>query len=714
MRAAVAATVAWSLWEVRATVLGVGYRDDSALHEQMVRFALARLQAGHNPLTSWFPYLGLGSPQFLHYQSTPAILTGVAGLAVGPDTAFRWSLYLLWCLWPVAIYFSARLLGLRPLAATLAAVVAPLLHSVPGIGYEQNAYLWAGFGVWTQLWGSWALPFAWALTWRAMTDKRFIAPAAALVAVTAAFHFETGYLAFGAILIMPFCDWAHLRARLARAAVLLTTALIASAWVIVPLLAYSRWAAVNQALAAGPSANGYGARLTLGWLITGRLLDAGHLPVVSLLAAVGLAAAVARWRRPAGPERAGPERAGPERALVAMLCACLLLSFGRTTFGPLINVVPGHADLFFRRFLMGSQLAAIYLAGLGGEAVAARARQLSWLRRVPATALAAAAIVYLVPAWRYSDAYDAANAAGINAERLAGSQDAPQLAALASLLRHAGGRVYAGSPRDWGQYFTVGGVPMYQYLASLDLDEVGYTLRTASLMSQPENNFDAANAGNYSLFGVRYLVVPAGQGAASAPLPSGAMPVLRTSLFAVYELPASSYFQVGDTIGSVAADRADIGSQTLPYLRSALPGQHRYLGVGYAGDHAPAPTSPVPTSPVPTSPVPTALPPAGSAGGVLTSRPDLTDGTASATVRLRRRAVVVLSASFDPGWNVTVDGHPATTQMVAPALVGVAVPAGEHRLTFRYSGFSGYPELLSLAAGALLAVCWRSLRRLNE
>ncbi len=59
----------------------------------MVRIAVERLRTGHDPLTSWYPYLGLGSPQFLHYQSTPAILTGVAGLAVGPDKAFNWSLY---------------------------------------------------------------------------------------------------------------------------------------------------------------------------------------------------------------------------------------------------------------------------------------------------------------------------------------------------------------------------------------------------------------------------------------------------------------------------------------------------------------------------------------------------------------------------------------------------------------------------------------------
>src|SRR6185437_3179233 len=238
------------------------------------------------------------------------ILTGLAGLVVGPDTAFRWSLYLLWCLWPVAIYCSARLLGLRQPAAALAAVVSPLLHSVPGIGYEAHAYFWSGFGVWTQLWGSWALPFAWALTWRAMTDKRFIAPAAALVALTAAFHYETGYLAFGAIVIMPFLLRQGLLARLGRAAWLLAVALLATAWVVVPLLRYSRWAAINQALASGPSASGFGAKVTLGWLFTGKVLDDGHLPVISLLALAGLAAAIATWRR-----------AGPERALTVMLVA---------------------------------------------------------------------------------------------------------------------------------------------------------------------------------------------------------------------------------------------------------------------------------------------------------------------------------------------------------------------------------------------------------
>ena len=65
---------------------------------------------------------------------------------------------------------------------------------------------------------------------------------------------------------------------------------------------------------------------------------------------------------------------------------------------------------------------------------------------------------------------------------------------------------------------------------------------------------------------------------------------------------------------------------------------------------------------------------------------------------------MVLSASFDPGWSVSMDGRPAATEMVAPALVAVTVPPGTHQIVFRYHGFAAYPELLALALLSLLAL----------
>ena len=70
----------------------------------------------------------------------------------------------------------------------------------------------------------------------------------------------------------------------------------------------------------------------------------------------------------------------------------------------------------------------------------------------------------------------------------------------------------------------------------------------------------------------------------------------------------------------------------------------------------------------------------------------------------RRRATVVLSASYDPGWRATVDGHPAPTVMVAPAVVGVDVGPGVHSVTFRYGGYGSYVPLFVLALVVLVAL----------
>ncbi|MFZ0976359.1 MAG: hypothetical protein WAN22_29320, partial [Solirubrobacteraceae bacterium] len=168
-----------------------------------MRFATAQLRAGYLPLGSWFPFLSLGSPQFLHYQGLPAMLAGLAGLLIGPDVAFRWTLYLLLSLWPVSVYVCARLFGARRSAAAAAAAMSPFLVSATGIGYEQNAYVWVGYGVWTQLWASFTLPLAWGFSWRAIREGRNWFGAVALVSLTIALHFETGYLALLPLLLWP-------------------------------------------------------------------------------------------------------------------------------------------------------------------------------------------------------------------------------------------------------------------------------------------------------------------------------------------------------------------------------------------------------------------------------------------------------------------------------------------------------------------------------
>jgi hypothetical protein len=370
---------------------------------------------------------------------------------------------------------------------------------------------------------------------------------------------------------------------------------------------------------------------------------------------------------------------------------CLLFAFGRTTFGGLVDIIPGSTDIFFRRFMMGVQLAALLLAGQGAAWLAASCARLlksrvpRWRSGLSPAIASVAAIAVLAPAWLQLGAYDRQDSAAIATQRRADATDGADLGRLVAVIdRDGGGRTYAGMPSNWGESFTVGAVPVFKYLESLDVDEVGYTLRTASLMTDPEFSFDQGDPSDYRLFGIRYLILPVGQ---RPPVP--ARLAMRSGPYALWTIGGTGYIQAGQIVGQMSANRANIGARSVPLLQSGLADDGDYLSVDYGSDGD------------------TRLPTAASqspAGVVSTEHAALDDGEASATLRMRRTGVAVLSASYDPGWTATVNGRPEPTLMVAPALVGVDVPAGTDHVVFRYRGYGDYPELFTLSALTLVLV----------
>ena len=686
----VVAAVVWNLFNLRAETVSVANGNDRAMHAEMVRFATAQWRKGHLPLTTWFPNLGLGSPHFLHYQSLPAMITGLIGVATGPNTAFCWSTYLLVSMWPVSVYLGARVFGLKRWSAACSAAIAPFLYSQSGVGYEQRAYLWSGFGLWAQLWASVTLPLAWGFTWRAIRTGRRFVPAVALVAVTMALHFETGYLALLPLLGWPLVAGRPKRLAVRRAALIGLGAMLVAAWVLVPLAIEGHWAATNEIYRSSPYVNGYGAGRVTGWLVTGQLLDSGRLPVVTVLAFVGLGLALVRWRTDA-----------PGRAVTVAFASCLVLSFGRTTFGPLVDVIPGNHDVFFRRFMMGGQLGALLLAGIGASScwslfTAAVAEHLPVASKIHRTrpqlvvqgAVATAVVILLLaPAWLQLHRLDKRNAYGIAVQHRADLTQGADVADLvATALHEGGGRVYAGLPTNWGSAFRVGQVSVYAFLTSLDVDEVGFTLRTTSLMTTPEYFFDESNPSDYSLFGVRYLLLPLGHSP-----PVEARFVRCESVYCLWTVYSRGYVGVGRIVGTLSADRTNLGRQTLALLRTSLSQHQEYLSVAFgrrmkSSTHRAAPRR------------------RSSVGVALSEHDALDQGRLGATVHMSQPGVAVLSASFDPGWHATVDGQRVPVSMVAPALVSVPVGSGTHSIAFHYQGFGAYPELILLGILALAAL----------
>jgi hypothetical protein len=309
------------------------------------------------------------------------------------------------------------------------------------------------------------------------------------------------------------------------------------------------------------------------------------------------------------------------------------------------------------------------------------------------------AVVLLAPAWLQLGAYDRQDSAHIAAQRHADDTQGAALDRLLAVIRRAGvGRTYAGMPDNWGSGFMVGQVPVFKYLESRDVDEVGYTLRTASLMTNPEANFDDRDPSDYRLFGIRYVIRPAGE---KPPVPAHLS--MRSGRYWLWTIGGAGYIQAGQIVGQISANRTNVGGASKALLGSGLAADGAYLSVRWGSDGGRNGRLPA----VPSTP---------SAGVVRAQQADLENGEASADLRMRRPGVAVLSASYDPGWTASVNGRPRPTRMVAPALVAVNVPAGTDHVVFRFDGYGDYPVLLALSgvALAIIALAPMYLRRVKR
>ena len=684
----VAIAVGFNLWFLRAEILPVLYPNDASVHLSMVRWALDRIRDGHLPFDGWYPYLGLGSSLFHHYQSLPHTLTAVLALGTGADWAFSIMLYVLLATWPISVYLGARLLGWERWVAAAAALVSPLLASTPGYGYEFGSYAWRGYGMWSQLWAMWLMPLAWGFSWRAVSQSKptRYAVAALVVGLTAAFHFLSGYLAFLVLGVWVLIRPGEFRKRLGRAALVGFGAVLIISWVVVPLLLDSRWTSQSQYLRGKYWFDSFGARRVLAWLFTGQLFDGTRtIPLISALVGVGTVVCISRFRR--------DERA---RALLGVMLLSLLLFVGRPTLGPALKLLPGSSDLLLHRYIMGVHMAGILLAGVGAAWLGLMA--LGAMRGLmPHVArLAPAAVVVLlglgvfapVGAERWG-AFERQSGEWIRQQR---TVDAGRGAVVRSLVQEAQargpGRVYAGVWADSCKAYMEGLVAGCQALLGYQVDGIGFSLRTTSLSSDFEANFDDANPAQYDLFNVRYVILPSGR---HPPVPASL--IEQDGGAALWEVQTSGYVDVVDTVPpAIAANRSNLYQQAGFFLQSDLLARGRYPTIAFAGEPAAPPTLSGEEQPT------------GPAGSVEFEDDALADGVVTVQVVANRPAMVILKSSFDPRWQVIVDGVPLAPQMVAPSFVGRTVPVGPHTVVFRYQPFPYYDVLFPIGALAFIAL----------
>jgi hypothetical protein len=639
-------------------------------------------------MDAWVSEWALGYPVWRVYQPLPhaaaAVALKVCRPLADPATIFATMYYLLLIAFPFSVYVGARFLGLPPPESGLAALLA-FAASEPGefgkYGLGYGALVWRGSGLYTQLFALHLMVIAIGVTARALDRGRreSRAVAAALLALTALSHLVFGYAAFLSAAVLAFAGPVGERGRrLVRLGTIVLPALLLLAWFFVPMalahetLNQSRWE---------PSWkwDSFGAPQILRELFSGRLLDSGRLPLLSILAAAGAAGAVV-FRHDARSRR-----------LLALAAVWLVVFFGRETWGHLMDLAALPPSAPVHRFESVFEWSALLLAvyGLG-----------CWMRSAVQSGHRGV-VVCVVIATGLSSVYLLSDrAAYLKQNRAWGEEnlhsikrEQPDLeAALAdvrALLAARPGRVSSGTAATWGARFKVGRTPVFALLSRRHFDQTSFLYHSMSRPSDLifERPLDPVHD---VLFGIRAVIAPTGE-----PAPPHLRLRSAHGRFSVYESSSAGYFGVVDIAGHAVEPYSADKLISSAWLASSLPSFGRVLSLDSRLTVGPGVAKWAPM------PEPGREPPL--TGEVL--QENKAGETYRAKIFASRDAYALVKMTWHPDLAATVDGRPAPVLHVTPGFAAVPIPGGAHDVTVEYQPGPLKPLLLGLGLIAFVVAC---------
>ena len=653
--------------------------NDNVFHFALIERMAQALDRGENPLDCWSPEWSLGYPVLRTYQPLAHLLVLGAWLALGKSvslmTVFVWVRFLAVALLPLSFFAAARLLGLRPITAAAAALLAPMVSTNFLYGVEYGSFTWAGSGLFTQSVATHFLLLALGLGYRAIRQGRGLTLAGAMLGLTFLAHYIYGYIgALSLCLLAAMPDEkVELTLRIRRTLWIGAAAGALAAFQLAPLLMdgtinHSRWEAAWKW-------DSYGSGQVLEWLFTGELLDHARLPMLTLLAFGG--AGWFFWRRYRLREI--------DRAHAFVLMGAgfwIAMFFGRPLWGSLLTLLGVSRDMQLHRVIGGAQIFLVLLAAIGLTAVGG---ELGRRRRFGVAAVALVVLLYPMVKER---AQNLGNDADWGRKNLVAYETArASIDATIQRVKERGGRVYPGLAAAWGGRFKVGDVQLYAFLSTAQVPAVAFLYHSMALTSDLMVRFNEWNPDHYRLFNIQTVVAPAEGGPL---LPPFDVPVERIGRFRILAAPGGGYFDLIEVPAAVTVSRNNFYDVNDRWLVSNWVGMRKHLLLDWRGD---APRSMARIGPEDPLPGITPTAPLGAVTG------DERHGEVyEASFHAARDCYVLFKMTWHPNWKAELDGKPAPAVMVSPGFPAVAVPAGDHRIRFHYQ-----PEWWR-SAGAILGL----------
>lgn len=659
--------------------------NDLALHWQMVLGASREMAAWRNPLDFWMPQIELGYPQFLYYQNLPHLF--VAGLhrllfgLVELRTVFDGVRFLLLVCLPLTVYWSMRRMEFSARAATISAAASMLFANRSGFGLAFDGQLWIGRGLFTQLWAEHLSLIAMAGLYRLMRSGRGYTGTILALTALALSHFIWSYMmAMTGVML-----WLLLSTRenwLANAVRLGTVGLLAIAMASYMLVPFATSASTYLAMYPGvesPNARQLGPMMR--WL-SGRLMDEGRLPVLTVLTVFGAVAAMRLRTR------------ATRVALVGTVAWLILYQIRPTEVNALGRFLRYDGHLVFR-FVGILDVFSMLLIGVAGEwiwrAIADRrtgrvleGEATATPRSVGGSVLAfVAVVVILAPALVDRFAFFGLDGNAIRATEAALVADPELTAVIDTMASQPGGRAYMGLASNGGKEWRVGPlIRAYDVLKFRGQPAIAPSYQGLSLNADFVEGFRDRDPAQWDLLDVRYLALPG-----AAPVEPFMTPFFRTSRYAVYRVPTTGIATYG---GIVERRRAGSQLELLTgadaWSKSAAPAAKQFIRWDYRQKAGTL----------------NATAPCPGGGRTLSERAEA--GIIDLEVECPAASSLILKTTFHPNWRVTVDGQPVRSYMVSPAFIGIDLPAGKHVVAARYTMATDKWILLGFGAIVLVIV----------
>ena len=508
----------------------------------------------------WVPNWNEGYNLPFYYSHVPQIVIvgswRIFNSFISLFSYYHLIIYLLMCLFPISMYAAFLVAGFSPLTAGFGALLAFQISTDGFYGLDPSSFLWRGYGLSSQLFGMVWMPLAIAYAYIYFKNSKYkilnrnLFFAVLFLVLTTSGHIGVGIMAFLSLLPLASAEpvmsllrqewngaqWDLVKQNIYKLTTLSVISIfLLSYWLIPAYLGdnfhnFSFWDPVWKF-------NSYGAKEVLARFGNGALFDFNRLPIFTALIIIGMFVS-------------------PEFALLFIFW--LLLYFGRTTWGNLINIIPSFKENHLSRLIVGVQQAGLFLAPIGLLWIVEKIKKYTKGINILFVYLFIGVLVVFA-LYPQTMAYNDLNTTLIARANGNYAKQSPDDNALVTMLQQLEktnpGRVFAGRGGSWGKTFTVAETQMTMYLGNFALPTVLWLPETWSPNGDTEQYFREDKQEDYDLFNIKYVATPANL---SKDQIQPFWRLIKTNpSWNLYEVPTSGYFTAGVVPAIVASDKYD-------------------------------------------------------------------------------------------------------------------------------------------------------------